>query len=234
MKVLDVLRTEKKYLMPLAIAHRLAFQMKYVMQTDPYGKGNQGYQVRSVYFDSFEDLDFYEKAAGLECRKKIRLRTYSSGEIVKLEWKQKQNAVQRKRSLMIRKEEALALLQGEYGCLKRRPEPLAQEFYAHLLTQAYRPRCLVQYDRFALIDPLNDTRITFDRNLCAHEGCFGLFSSHPPLYPVGGIAKITLEVKYNRFLPDYIKNIISPYTESQVSASKYYMARKYGLGGTAL
>ncbi len=217
MKVLDVLRTEKKYLMPLAIAHRLAFQMKYVMQTDPYGKGNQGYQVRSVYFDSFEDLDFYEKAAGLECRKKIRLRTYSSGEIVKLEWKQKQNAVQRKRSLMISKEEALA-----------------QEFYAYLLTQAYRPRCLVQYDRFALIDPLNDTRITFDRNLCAHEGCFGLFSSHPPLYPVGGIAKITLEVKYNRFLPDYIKNIISPYTESQVSASKYYMARKYGLGGTAL
>ena len=49
-----------------------------------------GYMIRSMYFDSINDDDYYEKLSGEVNRKKIRLRIYDKeGELVKLEIKQK-------------------------------------------------------------------------------------------------------------------------------------------------
>mgnify|MGYP004492956957 FL=1 len=234
MQVLDVLRTERKYPMTYASARRIAFLLSNVMRTDSHGDFVDGYQVRSVYFDSFLDQDFYEKEDGLEYRKKIRLRSYGPDSVVKLEWKEKQNNQQRKRSLLIGRTEAQEMLKGNYCCLKRMPEPLAMEFYEVMMTQTYRPRCLVMYDRLAFLEDLNDTRITFDSHISVHEGCFDLFSQNPPSYPVIPGDCVTMEVKYNGFLPGYIKDIISFDAVPQVSFGKYCVSRKYGLGGIDL
>ena len=53
----------------------------------------------------------------------------------------------------------------------------------------------------------------------------------PPLYPAADLGHATLEVKYNHFLPGYVKDILSPFGLSEVSNSKYVAARRYGLGG---
>lgn len=232
MKVLDVLRTEKKYPMRYETARNLMHRLGMIMEPDPYMKEPEGYRVRSLYFDSFTNRDYHEKEAGLECRKKIRLRTYGDDGIIKLEWKQKQGEVQRKRSMSVSRQEAVELSRGNYRVLMEREEELAGEFYGLMMTEVYRPRCLVEYRRAALVEEINDIRITFDSDLRIHEGCFDLFDlKRNHCYPVWEPGRVTMEVKYNGFLFPYIKDILMPYTLTQEAASKYCAGRKYGLGG---
>lgn len=231
---LDVLRTEKKYPVSGAQLYRLVSVLGQVFPLDEYCKDGRGYLVRSVYFDSFDNRDFFEKEAGVECRKKIRLRTYGKDSTVKLEWKQKQGSVQRKRSLILSREDAEALIKGEYRVLLSYDVPIAKEFYTLMVSQLYRPRCMVQYYRQAFVVPVNQTRITVDYGLSTHEGSFGLFSKVPPFYPAAGLGRATLEVKYDHFLPGYVKDILSPFGLTEISSSKYVAARRYGLGGRAI
>lgn len=232
MKVLDVLRTEKKYPMRYETARNLMHRLGMIMEPDSYMKEPEGYRVRSLYFDSFTNRDYHEKEAGLECRKKIRLRTYGDDGIIKLEWKQKQGEVQRKRSMSVSRQEAVELSRGNYRVLMERKEELAGEFYGLMMTEVYRPRCLVEYRRAALVEAINDIRITFDSDLRIHEGCFDLFDlKRNHCYPVWEPGRVTMEVKYNGFLFPYIKDILMPYTLTQEAASKYCAGRKYGLGG---
>lgn len=233
-ELLDVLRTEKKYPVQGAVAYSLAAKLRQVLPLDPHCVGGAGYLVRSLYFDSFSNRDFFEKEAGLERRKKIRLRAYGAAGPVKLEWKEKQGAVQRKRSLVVTAEDAKLLAQGRYRCLKNYSEPLARQFYTYLVSQAYAPRCLVQYRRLAFAVDMNDTRVTLDSELRSHEGAFDLFAPRPPLYPVAAPGAATLEVKYDHFLPGYVKDVLSPFLVTETASSKYYAARRYGLGGTSL
>ena len=228
----DVLRTEEKYPLNSVTSRMLLARLCAVMQKDEYMKSSDGYIVRSLYFDSISDRDYFEKESGLLCRKKVRLRVYGDGaQSAKLEWKQKQGAFQRKRSLMINREDAQALIHGDYGCLRNYPEPIAEEFYAMMTGWLYRPKCIVQYERIAYINTINNIRITLDSNIQSHEGYFDLFGEEIPLYPVSPPDSVILEVKYNHFLLSYIKNVISPYVEMQAAVSKYGAARKYGLGG---
>ena len=233
-ELLDVLRTEKKYPVKGATVYSLSTKLRQVLPLDPHCSTGVGYLVRSLYFDSFSNRDFFEKEAGLERRKKIRLRTYGNGGPVKLEWKEKQGALQRKRSLIVTQPDAELLVQGRYQCLLNYQEPLAKQFYTYMISQAYRPRCLVQYRRLAFTAAMNETRVTIDSELCGHEGAFDLFAPQPPLYPVAAPGAATLEVKYNQFLPSYVKEVLSPFLLTEVANSKYYAARRYGLGGTMI
>lgn len=232
MEIFDVLRTEEKYPLNHIAARMLASRLRRVMQKDDHTNSSNGYIVRSLYFDSASDRDYFEKESGLLCRRKIRLRIYGkSAENAKLEWKQKQGAVQRKRSLTITRQDAQALIHGDFGCLWHYPEPLAKEFYAVMRGWLYRPKCIVQYDRMAFTNSTNNIRITLDSNIQSQEGCFDLFWEKLPLYPVSTSDTVTLEVKYDGFLLSYIKDMIAPYVGMQTASSKYGAARKYGLGG---
>ena len=95
----SVLRTEKKYLIG---AHEYAAKrqvLSAVLTADRHSVGG-GYPVRSLYFDTPYDMDFYEKQDGVELRRKIRLRCYDPGaDFAMLEMKQKHGQAQRKRSL---------------------------------------------------------------------------------------------------------------------------------------
>lgn len=88
----QVLREEKKFLLSLPEFIRLSHRLSQVMQEDPHN-GVHGYPIRSLYFDSIDDRDFHEKAAGVELRRKIRLRCYDpAADYAMLEMKQKQGA----------------------------------------------------------------------------------------------------------------------------------------------
>ncbi|HEM3615280.1 TPA: VTC domain-containing protein [Streptococcus suis] len=68
----EVLRKEKKYLLPLEMYYYLSGKLEKILKVDSYGK-EDGYCVRSLYFDSLEDVDWQEQEDGLENRRKIRL-----------------------------------------------------------------------------------------------------------------------------------------------------------------
>lgn len=231
---LDVLRTEKKYPVSGIQVYQLVSILRQAFELDEYCQDGNGYLVRSIYFDSYNNQDFFEKESGLECRKKIRLRTYGTDSPVKLEWKQKQGSVQRKRSLVLKRKDAMALTEGDYNVLLEYDAPIAAEFYTLMVSKMYRPCCTVQYYRQAFVIPINKTRVTVDSGLSAHEGRFDLFSEAPPLYYTARAGNAILELKYNHFLPGYVKDILSPFGLTEVSSSKYMAARRYGLRGGQL
>lgn len=224
--MLDVSRKELKYLVSQQEVYRLKEKLRDVMRADSHGD-SQGYRVRSLYFDSLFDSDFEDKVAGYDNRQKVRLRIYNEADQnVKLELKEKTGTAQRKRSLMINREDAKQMIAGDYTFLMERPEPLAHQLYTFLLTKCYRPKCIVEYDRLAFFREENDIRVTFDCNLRASEANFNIFDENLMLYPVTSPDEVTLEVKYNGFLYSYIKKVINQTNRVQISNSKYCRARK--------
>ena len=117
------------------------------------------------------------------------------------------------------------MIAGDYRFLMQRQEPLAKWLYTFLSVRCYRPKCIVEYDRFAYITEHNDTRITFDQNLRASESTFDIFSENAALYPVGPPERVTMEVKYSGFLFTYLKNELNHCEKVMTSNSKYCRAR---------
>ena len=217
----EVYRQEKKYFLSLVDMARLSRHLDKIMLQDTHN-GARGYLIRSLYFDSLDERDYQEKIDGMELRRKLRLRIYGPGDdFAMLEMKQKEGAYQKKRSLRVGRADALALAAGSYGCLLRYPDPFAAECYGLLHLWWYR--------RKAYIAKENNIRITFDHEIRATEACLDLFSPQLNLYPVLDPFNAVLEVKYNGFLLSYIKSAVNMADRSELSVSKYCLARSAGL-----
>ena len=189
--------------------------------------GALGYKIRSLYFDTEYDEDFYGKLEGLELRRKIRLRIYDpKDKTAKLEMKQKQGVYQLKRSLSISRDDAMRLTEGDYSPLLKYSEPFAAECYALMRMQNYRPKTIVEYNRKAFIAKENKIRITFDSNIIATETDMNLFSDTLNMYSVMDKFGVVLEVKFNGFLLGYIKDMLAVTNKSETSVSKYMLARQ--------
>ena len=216
-------RMEKKYCLTPVQKSLLYHRLSQVMELD--GNGTQGgYLVRSVYFDSIYDNDYFDKVNGVEIRKKIRLRIYRPDqESVKLELKQKWGAAQRKKTMWIPRSLAEDMLCGEYGGLSGLGEALSDEIYSILELGAYRPKCIIEYHRAAFTERSNDIRITFDSDIRASASCGGFFRPDLSMLPL--LNEPVLEVKYNGFLLSNIKQILDLADSSETSVSKYAMSR---------
>ena len=226
--LLDVWRFEIKYGMTQLEALSLIPKVAFILPADKNNKGNEGYMIRSLYFDSMYDKDYQAKEDGLEEHKKIRIRIYESGSnVAKLELKEKTGKWQRKRSLTITRDAAERLISMDYSPLLEFSDPLAVWLYNTMTLDMYRPRCIVQYNRTAFMLNANDIRITFDSCIEASESNFDLFSDNIALYPAADPCVVVLEVKYNGFILSYISNTVSEANKSPISFSKYYMSRKY-------
>ena len=123
-----VYREEKKFLISVAEFIKKSHTSQ-VMMEDPHN-GTHGYIIRSLYFDAIYDNDYYEKQAGIETRRKIRLRIYDpNAKFAMLEMKQKHGPNQLKRSLIIHREDAICLTKGDYSPLLKYKKDFAAECY---------------------------------------------------------------------------------------------------------
>lgn len=225
----EVCRQEKKYWMNLAEMKRLAGALAPVMLQDKHN-GAQGYRIRSLYFDTVNERDYEEKLNGIEMRRKLRLRLYDpAADFAMLEIKQKQGPYQKKRSLRLERADAEQLARGRYDSLLRYNESVAAEIYALLQMYCYRPKTIVEYRRFAFIARENQIRVTFDHDIRSTEAHLDPFDPMLDLYPVVDPFNGVLEVKYNGFLLGYIKEQVNRANRSELTVSKYCLARSAGL-----
>lgn len=222
--LIEVIRIEKKYDVAEEVAANLKRILSIGLKEDLHNTGG-GYRVRSLYFDSIYDGDYMDKLDGLKDRKKIRLRIYNlKKEAVKLEMKEKRGQYQRKRTLSISKEMSKEMIKGNYNQLLGYDNPLAKELYCILQQGVYKPKCIVEYNRYAYIGHENNVRITLDGKIAFSEAKYDLFSERLGLSPVG--MNTILEVKYDHFLPYYIKDFLNLADKKEVAFSKYTMARQ--------
>ena len=226
--ILDVLRTEQKYTLSFLEAELMYARLGALLHADVHN-GMNGYTVRSLYFDTPDDSDYQDKADGLELRRKLRLRVYGPGDAsAKLELKEKQGEYQRKRSLLLSREDAQALCAGDREVLRRQNSEFAMELYGRICERQYMPKCIVEYQRRAFMAKENNIRLTFDSRICATESSMELFNPFLPLNPVFDVDKVIFEVKYDRFMLGYISDIISTVNRRSVSSSKYCLSRSVG------
>lgn len=220
-----VMREEKKYLITYENYICSNHYLSKALKADSHN-GTDGYIVRSLYFDTLDSNDFYNKVDGIEIRRKIRLRIYNpNDDFAYLELKQKQGNYQKKESLKLTKEEALRLINLEYEVLLTKEEKFALEMYTIMSSNHYVPKAINQYRRKAYVVEENSTRITFDSDIRGTETSFDLFDENLLLNPIFDQNYAVFEVKYNGFLLSYVKDLINSIDRIQTPVSKYCLAR---------
>ncbi|MDO5568879.1 MAG: polyphosphate polymerase domain-containing protein [bacterium] len=223
-KTLKVTRRELKYFINEVSMNEISKIMSKVLIADEHNLDG-GYHIRSLYFDSYENTDFYEKMIGIENRKKIRLRIYSSEDTkAKLEIKRKYNNNQIKSSVIISREDAIELIKQNYDVLNKYQSATAKTIMNIMKVNSLVPVVLIEYRRKAFIHPMNKTRITLDSKIYSSETFFDIFAKDPPLVPIDDNVCL-LEVKYNGFLLGFINDIINSFDLSRTSFSKYTSSR---------
>ena len=95
----------------------------------------------------------------------------------------------------------------------------------HLL----HPVVLVDYVREAWLHPAEEVRITFDKQLRSGLYSTDLFNPHVPTVPPFDHGEMILEVKYNRVMPPYIRDLLCTYCPNalQSAISKYTWCRRF-------
>ena len=221
----EVLRQEKKFLISLDQLYIYSSNLGQIMTEDLHNNG-EGYCVRSLYFDSIDDMDFQDKEDGVELRRKIRLRNYGpDSTFAILEMKQKQGMLQKKRSLKMERVDAAELINGNYTVLLQYDEAFAKECYSFMKSRCYLPKTVIEYKRKAFIAKENSIRVTFDHNITGTESCFNIFEKNLLLNPILNPYLAVLEVKFNGFLLSYIKDMLMECDKTELSVSKYCLGR---------
>ena len=217
-------RHELKYYINASDYAQLRARLRIVAKPDENAAADGGYIVRSLYFDDYADKAVFEKLSGLSRREKFRLRYYNGDtSFIKLERKSKSNRLCYKDSAAITAEQCGALLAGRYEVLKIPDNPLFMDFYTKIHYRNLRPKNIVDYRREAYVYPAGNVRITFDSDIRTSNNVAGFMAPELTTIPASGA--ILLEIKYDGFLPDIIRDIAQIGCRSQTEFSKYVAAR---------
>ena len=222
MEVLKTFRHEYKYVISYDEMLKIRSKLDKLLSVD---RSETGYMIRSLYFDSLNDNDYYDKLGGEYQRKKIRLRIYDlKSNKLKLEIKQKIDYHQLKESLVIDKKDALKIMKENYKPLLKYKDELAKRLYVILKEGNYKPKVVIEYHRIAYTTGTT-TRITFDFDIKKSDNYKMFFSKDINYINLSDIPEVVLEVKFDRFLEPYIGDILSKYNKRYQSVSKYVIGR---------
>ncbi len=220
-----VYRHEYKYPITFAECEMLKIRLKQVMKPDPHAVNGQ-YVIRSLYFDNYRDKALLEKVDGTAPRAKYRIRIYNgSDNVINLEKKIKTRDLTRKVQVRLTRDECDRIISGDIDWMLGDARELVTELYLQIRGNVLRPKTLVEYTRIPFIYDAGNVRVTLDCDLRTGVNSTDLFSPEP-LVPTGDLN--VLEVKYDRFLPDIIRTLLSPVGKVRESFSKYEAARKFG------
>lgn len=216
-------RIENKYIVSESELALLERRLMPIMAKDVHQTG-KSYEIRSLYFDDFNNRCVDENEAGVDERRKYRIRIYSpDAATAKLEIKEKISNKTRKIVCPITRDEALQLMDGDCPAVPDDRAPL------NLLRLSMRctfmkPKATIIYDRTAFVYPEGNVRITIDRNIKASRAKEALFAQVPSgMISVLPTGMHVLEVKYDEFLPQFIARQIDTGKLCQTSFSKYYL-----------
>ena len=224
------LRHEQKYFVSPGEYQILRRALDRVLQRDPNGDENNEYHIRSLYFDTMYNDAVIDKLDGVKERDKFRIRIYNfSDRLIRLECKTKVNQLISKRSLAIPKLLAEQLIAGDPAGLERTRSGLLRDMYREMVLDRLRPVVLVDYVREAYIHPAEEVRLTFDKHLHTGLGSIDLFNPAVPTVPVFDNDDIIMEIKFNRVMPPYIRDLLCTHVwTARVSAiSKYVWCRRF-------
>ena len=221
METLKTFRHEFKYVISYDEMLNLRSKLDKILTLDR----DHPYMLRSLYFDTYDELDYNEKQDGMVNRKKIRIRIYDTkDDWAKIEIKAKYDIHQLKESLVISKIDAFELINGNYEVLNNYNNEFALKLYRLLMDNGYRPKVVIEYMRAAYVTELNN-RITFDYDIKKSDDISKFYSDSINYITLSDPKEVVLEIKFDRFLEPYVSKILSNFISRSQSVSKYVLGR---------
>lgn len=219
-------RHEWKHEISLADRMVLRARLAAVCRADGHAV-NGTYLVRSLYFDNPADKVLREKIDGVNRREKFRIRCYNGDlSLIHLEKKSKRGGLGTKETAELSAAEVQAVVDGELDWMMASGRPLVQELYHKMRTQGLRPRTIVDYTREPFVYGPGNVRVTLDYDIRTGLGCTDFLNSSCVTIPTGGPAAV-LEVKWDAFLPDLIRDAVQLEGRRASAFSKYAACRIY-------
>lgn len=203
-----------------------------LLKLDPHAGRSGKYCIRSVYFDDEWDTCYRENEDGTDPREKFRIRIYNgSDERITLELKQKMRGMTRKLSCPLTRQQCEAALRGEILQEEADSPELLRKFIMQQKERKLSAKIIVEYDRVPYIFKLGNVRITLDENIRSSHQVERFLEQDFMRRPIMPTGDHVLEVKYDDFLPDPIRQVLQLGTLRRTSFSKYYLCRYYSAGG---
>lgn len=204
----------------------LRSRLRAIMDVDPHAVDGR-YLVRSLYFDSPGDRALMEKRDGLDRREKFRIRYYNGDtSYMELEKKSKVNGLCRKLSCKLTAAEAQSIIDGDTSWMAEGGSPLIEELYVKMKSEGLRPKTVVDYVREPFIFDAGNVRVTFDYSIRTGLRDTDFLNADLVTVPAGD-APILMEVKWDAFLPDIIRDAVNISGRRPAAFSKYAQCRIY-------
>ncbi len=224
----DKYRHEMKYMctdMELAV---LINNLNAVMQLDSHVGVDGQYNIRSLYFDDYYDTCLHENESGTDPREKFRIRIYNADSSrITLECKRKEHGKTLKKSCKITKEQCESLMKGQPLPVSKEYPSVLQKLCMLMRVRKMKPVIIVDYDRIPYVCTNGNVRVTIDKNIASSKDISNFLEKRIHKRPIMPAGKQILEVKYDEYIPDYIKNSLEIGSLRQTTFSKYYLCRKY-------
>ena len=224
-------RHEYKYLMSQAQILMENVKINTIAQVDPNAREQGYYNIRSLYFDDYENSCFRANENGLDNREKYRIRIYNgSKECIKLELKQKCHGMTLKRSCKLSLQQCESLMTGRAPSDIKEDQQVLWELVYLMETRLMRPKVIVDYDRIPYIYRPYDAnvRITFDKNIKSSSDVNSFLDTKVGGRGILPVGYALMEVKFDDFLPDEIYSLLQMNGIQLSTFSKYYLCRKFG------
>jgi hypothetical protein len=209
-------------------ADRIAIRQRLqaVARSDPHAVDGK-YLIRSLYFDDLKDTALREKTDGLDNREKFRMRYYNHDTgLIHLEKKCKLHGLCRKDSVCVTADEAQAIVDGSVDWMKDCGRPLLQELYAKMRNRGLKPKTIVDYIREPFIFDPGNVRVTIDYDIRTGLNSTDFLNPDCMMIPTPD-SPIILEVKWDEFLPDIIRDAVGLKGRREGAFSKYAACRMY-------
>lgn len=220
-------RHEYKYLCDEMQNVVLKMRAQGILKADSHAAGQGFYRVRSLYFDTFEDDCYYENESGIGERDKYRIRIYNGDKaVIVLEKKSKKRQMTLKQSCRITEDLCRQLMSGKICASSSMPHE-QQGLIWEMQEKKVRPAVIVEYVRYPFVDRNGNVRVTFDEKITSSVDAARFLEKAIPVRPVMEKGISVLEVKWDEFLPGYIKSYLQLDRLQWCSMSKYVLCRKY-------
>lgn len=186
------------------------------------------YTITSLYFDDINKTSYNQVKCGISSRWKYRIRFYNYNDnYIKLEKKEKINGLTNKKSIIIDKKIFLSILNKNLK-IESFNEPLLNEFIIKTLNNLLRPIICIEYDRVPYTYRDGNVRITLDYNIRYTNRFDNLFDINKRMIKLD---EKVLEIKYDEFIPDFIRYRLQLNNLEETSFSKYAKCMDKMLGG---
>ena len=226
-------RHEQKFLVDERDIALITARIRPLMEPDAFHPEG-AYRIRSVYFDDWQDLALRQNLSGVSPRSKFRIRIYNeSMDAIHLEQKIKSHDLTRKKSCLLTEAECLCLLHKKPVRSAGQERPLLTLLQTEMLLHRLLPKTIVEYERTAYTCTEGNVRVTFDRNLASSDYVLHFPDRALPKRPVMAAGQHIMEVKYDEFLPGFIRNALDTGKLERITFSKYVLCRTHALSGAS-